>query len=213
MSLHIEDIRLARIAVGALSQVKSPRQSEFVALVSRLDAHISANSPGPLVFELSIPIRTEVTPIGKNGRPRKTVTVVLAPSLNEYAGMEPWTLTLAREHVDRLIRERCGHFRAYDCGSNRVVTRKIIKRGGRKTEQDFLSVTGGRQRIIEVVRHSSREVDEVAVDILGGKLVVDRLTWAGVIAGDQRKQLVRIPRWVRAKPDEGKLVVRVYEMP
>ena len=33
-------------------------------------------------------------------------------------------------------------------------------------------------------------------DVLGGKLAVDRLTWAGVIAGDAAKHLVRRPRWV-----------------
>ena len=212
MTLGLEDLRLARIAASVVAQAKTPRQAEFRALIDRLDAAIAVQAPGPLVFELSIPIRTDVTPIGKKGRPRKTVTVVLAPSLNEYAGMAPWMLKTARAELDTRIRERCGHHPAYDCGSVRNVVVRAVKHGARTTKVDKLEVSGGARRIIEVTRHSSREVDELAVDILGGKLVVDRLTWAGVIAGDQRKHLVRVPRWVRCKPGEGKLDVRVYEM-
>lgn len=210
--MNLEDLRLARIAASVVAQAKTPRQAEFRALIDRLDAAIAAQAPGPLVFELSIPIRTDVTPIGKKGRPRKTVTVVLAPSLNEYAGMAPWMLKTARAELDNRIRERCGHHPAYDCGSVRKVDLKAVKHGERTSTVEKLEVTGGRRRIIEVVRHSSREVDELAVDILGGKLIVDRLTWAGVIAGDQRKHLIRVPRWVQCKPGEGKLDVRVYEI-
>lgn len=211
--MNIEDLRLARMAAAVVAQAKTPKQAEFRALIDRLDTEIAAHTPGPLVFELSFPIRTEVTPISKRtGCPRKTVNIVLAPSLNEYAGMAPWMLKIARAELDNRIRERCGHHPAYDCGSARNVVIKTVKHGKRSSKVEKLDVSGGRRRIIEVVRHSSREVDELAVDILGGKLVVDRLLWAGVIAGDQRKHLVRIPRWVPSKPGEGRLDVRVYEM-
>lgn len=211
--MNLEDLRLARMAAAVVAQAKTPRQADFRALIGRLDAAIVAHTPGPLVFELSIPIRTQVTPISKRtGRPRKTVDIVLAPSLNEYAGMAPWMLKLARAELDNRIRERCGHHPACDCGSVRKVELKTVKHGKRTSKVEKLEASGGRRRIIEVVRHSSREVDELAVDILGGKLVVDRLIWAGVIAGDQRKHIVRVPRWVQCKPGEGKLDVRVYEI-
>jgi hypothetical protein len=210
--MNIDDLRLTRMATAVVAQAKTPRQAEFRALLNKLDAAIAVQTPGPLVFELSIPIRTEVTPIGKKGRPRKTVEIVLAPSLNEYAGVAPWMLKLARAELDKRIRERCGHHPACDCGSVRKVELKIVKHRKRTSKVEKLEVFGGRRRIIEVVRHSSREVDELAVDILGGKLVVDRLIWAGVIAGDQRKHIVRVPRWVQCKPGDGKLDVRVYEM-
>lgn len=211
--LDLEDLKLARMGAVVLAQARTPRQTAFQNLVTRLDSEIAARTPGPLVFELSLPIRTLVTPPSKTpGKTRKTVNIVLAPSLNEYAGMAPWMLKIARAELDNRIRERCGHHPAYDCGSVRSVHIVKVKHGKRTTKVEKLDVSGGRQRIIEIVRHSSREVDELAVDILGGKLVVDRLIWAGVIAGDQRKHIVRVPRWVRAKPEEGKLEVRVYEM-
>ena len=208
-----------------MAQARTPHQTAFQSLVSRLDNEIAARTPGPLVFEMSFPIRTQVTPPSKRpGKVRKSVDVVLAPSLNEYAGMAPWMLLLARAELDRLIRERCGYHPQCDCGSMRNVVVKHVKRTVRATKSakptspservskvEKIEVSGGRRRIIEVVRHSSQEVDELAVDILGGKLVVDRLIWAGVIAGDDRTKLVRMPRWVRCAPGNGKLEVRVYE--
>lgn len=210
--MNIEDLRLARIAAQVLSISQNPKSAEFRALVSRIDSEISARTPGPIVFEMSFPIRTKVTPPSKRpGKVRKSVDVVLAPSLNEYAGMSPWMLLLARAELDRLIRERCGYHPQCDCGSVRNVVVKPVKRGERISKVEKLEVSGGRRRVIEVVRHSSQEVDELAVDILGGKLVVDRLIWAGVIAGDDRSQLGRIPRWVRCPPGQGRMEVRVYE--
>jgi hypothetical protein len=210
--MDIEDLKLARMGAVVMSQARTPRQTAFAGLISRLDAEIAARTPGPLVFEMSFPIRTKVTPPSKRpGKVRKAVDIVLAPSLNEYAGMAPWMLLLARAELDRLIRERCGYHPTCDCGSVRNVVVKSVKRGERIANVEKLEVSGGRRRIIEVVRHSSQEVDELAVDILGGKLVVDRLIWAGVIAGDNRAQLVRLPRWVRCAPGNGKLEVRVYE--
>jgi hypothetical protein len=210
--LGLDELRLARMATFVMSQAKTPRQKEFGTLVGRLDAEISTLVPGVLVFELVLPIRTQVTPVSKKGKVGKTVTLPLAPSLNEYAGMQAWALKATRAELDKRIRERCGYHPAWDCGSTRVVTIQPVKHGKRTTKVEKLATKGGRRRIIEVVRHSSRPVDEFAVDILGGKLIVDRLIWAGVIAGDQAKHIVRVPRWVRAKPGEGKLVVRVHEL-
>lgn len=210
--MNVEDLRLARLAVQALATSQNQKSAEFRALVFRLDTEIAARTPGPLVFELSFPIRTEVTPPSKRpGKVRKTITVVLAPSLNEYSGMAPWMLKAARAELDRRIRERCGYHPACDCGSVRNVVMKQVKHNERVSDVEKLEVSGGRKRIIEVVRYSSQEVDELAVDILGGKLVVDRLIWAGVIAGDDRTKLVRVPRWVRCSPGDARLEVRVYE--
>ena len=65
---------------------------------------------------------------------------------------------------------------------------------------------------MRVTRHSSRALDEVAVDVCGGKVAVDRLVHGEVLAGDSAKHLVREAAWMQCKPKEGKLVVDVHEL-
>lgn len=76
-----------------------------------------------------------------------------------------------------------------------------------------LVVTGGRRRIVEFTRHSTKPVDEAAIDILGGKLLIDRLVWAGVIRGDSGEDIIRRGRWVKAAPGAGFVKVTCYEVP
>ncbi len=212
--LSLADIRLAQVAAQVVARASHQQAADFATLAERLGAFLSSRAPGPCVFTMSIPLEATIQPAPtKRGKARKPVKLLLAPRLNEYAAMPPWTLKLARAEIDRRILEARAAWPCWDCGSARVVTNQRVKHGKRSSMVDKLSVTGGRPRIIEVVRRSSREVDEVAIDILGGKLVVDRLIWAGVIAGDTRKLLVRMPRWERAKPGQGRLDVAVYELP
>ncbi len=70
----------------------------------------------------------------------------------------------------------------------------------------------GARRRVTVTRYSSSEPDEIAVDLIGGKAVLDVLVSIGVLAGDSRKHLDREARWIRCAKGEGRLVVEVEEV-
>lgn len=187
-------------------------RDDYQRAAARVRAEIEAQSGGACVFRLVLPL--EITIEEHAGRRfKKPITLRLAPRLNEYAALPPWTLKMTRAIIDAAIEDGKASWPRWDCGSEREVTKTKKKRGKRMTEVAKLSVSGGRRRILEVVRYSSRQVDELAIDVLGGKVVVDRLIWAGVIAGDAQKHIVRRPRWVPVKPGQGRLEIVAYEMP
>lgn len=212
MTLDVTDLWTALDALTLVARAPNlPDRDKYEATSMRIRAEIEADSGGPCVFTMSLPLDIELSTIGAK-RLRKPVKLRLAPSLNEYASMLPWTLKLTRAVIDQRIEAAKAAWPRWDCGSHRVRTVALVKRGKRTVKVEKLNVSGGRKRILEVVRYSSRQVDELAVDIIGGKLAVDRLTWAGVIAGDAVKHIVRRPRWVAVKPGEGRLEIAVYEI-
>ncbi len=107
----------------------------------------------------------------------------LAPTLNTYAGMKGWARGKMRKQVDDYVLR--------------------LPWGNAQAE--------GERRLVVVTRHSSREPDEVSCDVIGGKIALDRLVIAGILAGDSRKWIDREAHWVQCKPGFGKLVVEVYE--
>lgn len=215
-ALDEADLRTALLGADVLRHAKSvdhETRERFADLANRIRVVLSQVGKGPLCFRMQIPLEAILPrPPGRDGEPRADLRLRLAPRLNEYAAMDPWTLKLAREELDRRIERAKTRCPAWDCGSERKITLEQVHRGRRVTKVPKLHVTGGRRRIAVVTRWSSREVDELAVDILGGKLIVDRLIWAGVLAGDSRKLLGRIPRWERSKPGEGRLEIAVHEV-
>lgn len=221
------EIRTALVALKVVATLKASGDStlptECAALASLLTARAVDADAAVCVFRIALPLETIVTPVRKPRKRKslrplpakapKPVKVKLAPLLNEYAGMQGWTLALARAEIDQRLAAAKLLWPAWDCGSKREVYEHTVKVKGRSIVRPRLRVEGGGRRIVEVVRHSSREPDELAVDILGGKLSVDRMIWAGVLAGDQRKHLGRRCRWVPAKPGQGWLEIVVYELP
>lgn len=111
----------------------------------------------------------------------------LAPTMNVYANAKPWQRAKWRKEVDR------------------YVSRAAMRR------PDATTALGCRRRIV-VIRHSSREPDEISVDTCGGKVALDRLVQAGFFADDRRKYCERDASWQRAKPGEGYLMVEVMEV-
>lgn len=110
----------------------------------------------------------------------------VAPTLNRYAQLEPWRKKKLTETLDWTIRAAMAHWpRA-----------KLDK---------------PRRRIVRFVRFSSRRIDEVAIDILGGKMPLDRLVHAGILAGDAKKHIERVPEWQPAEPLKGKCLIEVFE--
>jgi hypothetical protein len=146
------------------------------------------------VFVLTLPLEAPggYAKTGKAKRPIK-----LAPTLNEYNGMKPWVKSLSRQAVDRWIHDQ--------------IQVAAAKAGSSTLDYAMGCLTARARRRIVVTRYSSRQPDEIACDIIGGKIPIDRLVKAGVLAGDSAKWLEREARWVRCKPGEGKLVVEIFE--
>lgn len=223
--LPIDDLRALRLACSALAQnpaATKATRARYTALADRVGDVVMRELPGPKVFELCLPLVVKLPrpppralkKALRSAKPRKPfLDVKLAPRLNELVAMKPWELEKSRAEIDRWISDALAGWAAWDCGSARSVVPKVVKlrKGGTKTV-DRLVTTGGRRRIVEVIRRSSGHMDEVTVDASGGKLVIDRLVWAGVLAGDATAHVLRRARWEPAPPGQGTLEVHVYEL-
>jgi hypothetical protein len=156
----------------------------------------SADTGTEPVFVLSLPLELPqgFTKAGKAKPPLK-----LAPTLNEYNGMKPWMKTASRLAVDHVIATTFSEGVVWS-GAWLLM---IAGKGELRCQK--------RRRVV-VTRYSSRQPDEIACDIIGGKIPIDRLVKLGILAGDSAKWLEREARWVRVKPGEGKLVVEVFDV-
>lgn len=131
----------------------------------------------------------------------------MAPTLNAYKGQQTWTRMANAQKLDDLILVTSQHWPGARLRFETVA--KIHKVKGvpkvRKTR------VGGVRRIVRLTRHTSREPDELSVDVLGGKLPVDRLVLAGILIDDRRAWLARLARWVPARPGQARVVVEVFD--
>lgn len=151
------------------------------------------------VFRLVLPIDPVKVLSG-----RKCLDVELAPTMNQYASMPGWKRAIARKTVDQRI--AAARFVWARWSADKKVDRRIV--GGKLREK----VVGGKRRLVVVTRRSSRRVDESSVDVMGGKLPIDRLVLAGVLAGDSAKWLERRARWEPAPTGQGEVVIEVFEL-
>jgi hypothetical protein len=176
--------------------------SRWQGLLRETEAQIAAVAPRELVFRLELPI--EPVDLGKPGKP---CLVKLASTLNEYAGMKGWARAKARTAVDKRIVVARASWPRWHCGVQmraKVVGGEVVK----------VPVAGtGRRRLVRVVRRSSRRIDEVSLDVVGGKLPVDRLKIAEIITGDSARWLEREAAWEPCDPGDGRVIVEVYDLP
>lgn len=197
MSSHAitrEDLRLAiQLADFALSGGRwadgpprtGPELQDFRDRMAHLHAAVvSAPAWGAEVFSVSFPLSLK----GRSPKTGKEYTVAVAPTLNAYASMKPWLQKRVRKHVDALILAQLSKW-------------PEAKLRGRL-----------RPRAVRVTRFSSSMPDEIGVDVIGGKIPIDRLVEAGILQGDKAEDLQREPAWKRAAPGEGSLLVQVYEL-
>jgi hypothetical protein len=70
----------------------------------------------------------------------------------------------------------------------------------------------GGPRAVRVTRYSSVMPDEITVDVVGGKVIVDRLVQGGILIGDTHTDLEREAAWQAAPPKHGRLVVEVFAL-
>ncbi|NUO50700.1 MAG: hypothetical protein HOV80_17760 [Polyangiaceae bacterium] len=144
---------------------------------------------GPQVFFLQLPLE-------------------LAPSLNVFARMPWFKRHEMHATVDGFVRSAMSFWPQWHAGFELEAYVKKTKKGTRPAVRR----KGGRRRGVVVTRNSVRPVDEISVDILGGKLPLDRLVQAGVLRDDNAKWCERRPQWVPAHPKQGFLTVAVYEL-
>lgn len=145
--------------------------------------------------------------LGKGQGPAKVVPL-MAATLNEYNALEPWRKEALRKAYDAEIERLKKHWPTWSCGCvDRVNPAERTRSGEPKVSRE-----SGRRRVVVVMRYSSIRPDETTVDVLGGKIAVDRLVQAGVLRGDTLGWLARYGGWVRAAPGEGRVEVDVYEV-
>ena len=118
---------------------------------------------------------------------RLTLALEDAPTLNRYGSMKPWMQKKLRDRIGKSI----------------MATRGMFPQARARE---------GERRAVRVTRHSSSCPDELGVDVLGGKVPVDCLVRAGILAGDTMALLERDGRWEKAAPGAGRLVVEVFQL-
>ncbi|RTL27859.1 MAG: hypothetical protein EKK55_05555 [Rhodocyclaceae bacterium] len=131
-----------------------------------------------------------------------------APTMNEYANLRTFEKDKLRKAIDGVIFGLKARWPAWNMGVRAVG----VLRGAGKKQRAGVDLVGGRRRVAVVTRFSSQPVDEISVDILGGKMLIDRLVAAHVLRGDDAEWLARVPRWKLAAPEEGRVVVDVHEI-
>lgn len=142
---------------------------------------------GAKVYELRIPLSIPRVLV-KGKRAGKTVHDPLAPTLNVYGSMKVFHRAALYKALDlRILAELTKWPRALLRGEERA-------------------------RAVRVTRFSSAPTDESSVDVIGGKVPVDRLVQRGILAGDTGALLEREGQWQVAPPGEGSLLVEVFEL-
>lgn len=66
------------------------------------------------------------------------------------------------------------------------------------------------RRWLRATRFSTKVVDDVSVDVVGGKMATDALVRAGVLADDDAKHLIREARMEKTKPGNTHLLLEVF---
>lgn len=182
LHLYVDNRGLPSIVAFA-QQAGIPIPALRDKLVRMIAEGAGARSRGAKVYEIALPLsRKTTTGAGKE------YTVPIAPTLNAYESMKPWVQAKVRKEVDARIMAELHRWPA------------ALLRGQRRARQ------------VVVTRRSSSMPDEISVDVVGGKIPIDRLVHLGVLAGDTQALLDRDAQWRQARPGEGALVVEVFEV-
>lgn len=68
------------------------------------------------------------------------------------------------------------------------------------------------RRWLRVTRFSTQRVDDLSIDILGGKMPVDSLVRCGILADDNDAMAFREPRWEKTQRGNAHVLVEVFDM-
>lgn len=69
-----------------------------------------------------------------------------------------------------------------------------------------------KRRWLRVTRFSTQRVDDLSIDVLGGKMPVDALVRCGVLADDNDAMAHREPRWEKTARGNTHVLVEVFEI-
>ncbi len=111
-----------------------------------------------------------------------------ALTLNAYAHKKGWAKKKMRQALDDKIREMLPSFP------------KAELHGGM------------RRRWVRVTRFSTQRVDDLSIDVLGGKMPVDALVRLQILVDDNDKWTFREPRWEKTERGNTHVLVEVFEM-
>lgn len=81
-----------------------------------------------------------------------------------------------------------------------------------KDVQGAIAYGDNHRRWVRVTRFSPQRVDELSVDVLGGKMAIDALVRVGVLVDDDDAHLVREPLWMKTKRGNTHVLVEVFEV-
>ncbi len=133
----------------------------------------------------------------------------LAPTLNEYARAKPRAHAVVQNAVDAAILAARPRWPGWSAG---FTTRGVLRRNRQGVKVPRVERVGGRVRLVVVTRASSREPDELSVDVLGGKVPIDRMVHAGILVGDSRKWIERKGIWEAAPKLAGRVRIEVFDI-
>jgi hypothetical protein len=187
---------LHRLADEALAEATGAQHALLLGARDKLARMIAERAGvrgwGDLVFRLVLPFYKIGAPyVAKKGKHKGEVVeprMVLAPRLNEYGSLAPWQRVQLYKELDVRIMAEMGKWPRCRLMGER------------------------RPRAVRVTRYSSAMLDECTVDVIGGKVPVDRMVHAGILAGDTPALLVREARWQMAPPGKGQLLVEVHDL-
>ena len=184
-NLTRDDLQLLYVLIEASRDREVPRLQD--TLRRMIAERAGEQAWGVKVFEWRLPLSTSRT-ILKGKKAGKIVDDPLAPTLNVYASMPTWKRAKLYKALDMRILAQLAEWPRADLRGD------------------------VRRRAVRVTRHSSSMPDEITVDVIGGKVPIDRLVQRGILCGDTAKLLDREPQWVLAPPSKGYLLIEVYEL-
>lgn len=146
--------------------------------------------------------------LGKGEGPKKP-KLLSAPTLNEYNALEPWKKGEVCDALDEAIGKLKVDWPRWHCG---MTNRTVLGTRGKAAGKAKVVKEGGRRRAVVLTRESSVRPDEMSADVLGGKCPIDRLVQAEVLRGDSPQWLVRYADWKQVPPEEGRVIIEVFEI-
>lgn len=177
-----------------------PRASILEKLALMVAQRAGVRALGDKVYELRLPLSERrmvparpATPArGKQparpARPAREVTHAISPTLNVYGSMQTWQRAALYKVIDVRIMAELAKWP------------RCQLRGDR------------RPRCVRVTRYSSSQPDEITIDVIGGKVPIDRMVHAGILRGDTAADLQREAMWRQVAPGKGALVIEVFEV-
>lgn len=207
----VEELKaLAAWGDGLLEALQATRPdylppNEDHALRVKLAELIERHEVGVCVFHLELAITNPNTKARRRRRSPGEKPPVWSPTLNEYNGLQGWAKSELRTAMDWRIVEAMTRWESCHMG---------IKREPGKRGRVGRLVTRGRarRRLVRVYRESSGRPDEIAADIIGGKIPIDRLVQAGILLDDTAEWCVRESQWQQVAKGCGRVVISVFEL-